>query len=35
MSFTIIGVVCAIGIIVSLLSSGKQDRIDTESSVAL
>jgi MFS family permease len=34
MSFIIIGIVCAIGLVASLLSSGKQDRIDTESSAA-
>lgn len=35
MSFIIIGIICVIGLAVSLLSSGKQERIDTESSVAL
>lgn len=34
MSFTIIAVICVLGLIASLLSSGKQDRIDTESSVS-
>lgn len=35
MSFTIIGIICVLGLTASLLSSGKQNRIDTESSVSL